>query len=141
MWNDYDPHTSTSFAILSEGHAVLTPVGFVERIADLVLLQFAQPEGQLLPIAMLLLDVHENRLYVRARSGLHGIIPAEDDEVVTLFLAQLATDAQITKGSTLLQDLEDRLSNTIRISERTRVQFTDIDQTLDDLSQQLLPPA
>jgi hypothetical protein len=109
----------------------------MEPSGDFVVLQFALENGDLWPIALLLLD-SQDRLHLRARSGvaLSSRIQPEDVEVVDLFLDQLRTDAQATSGRELLTTLEDRLSNTIRISDRKQTQTGNIQNVLEHLYRQ-----
>jgi hypothetical protein len=102
--------------------------------ANYALLQFAFENGELWPVAVLLLD-NQDRLHVRARAvdDLAKNIPPEDAEVVALSLAQIAEDARTESGTKVLGTLEDRLSNTIRISDRQKTH-----DTLDDLYRQYI---
>jgi hypothetical protein len=78
---------------------------------------------------VLLLD-NQDRLHVRSRSiaDLATKIPPEEVDVVALSLAQIAEDARAGSGKEILETLEDRLSNTIRISDRQKAH-----DTLDNL--------
>lgn len=109
--------------------------------ADFALLQFAFENGELWPIAVLLLD-NQDRLHVRARptADLATRIPAEDAEVVALSIEQIAQDAMAESGSTILETLEDRLSNTLRISDRTRTHISNSQKELDHLYEQYVAP-
>lgn len=109
----------------------------MDRQADVMVLQFAQPGGRLWPIAVLALDLQADRLYVRARQDLCSGMASDDAEVVALYIAQLVTEAGEMSGHSLLETLEERLSNTIRITERRRILIEDFAQTLDALSRQL----
>lgn len=102
--------------------------------ANFAVLQFAFETGELWPIAVLLLD-SEDRLYVRARAAadLAKNIPPEDAEVVALSLDQIVEDARTGSGTKILGTLEDRLSNTIRISDSQTTH-----DTLDDLYQRYI---
>jgi DNA invertase Pin-like site-specific DNA recombinase len=105
--------------------------------ADFAVLQFAFEKGELWPIAVLLLDC-QDRLHVRARAAddLAKKIPPDDVEVIALSLDQIAEDARTGSGREILETLEDRLSNTIRISERQKARISNIQNTLDSLYQQ-----
>jgi hypothetical protein len=112
-----------------------------EPTADFTVLQFAFQNGELWPIAVLLLD-NQDRLHVRARStaDLATRIPAEDVELVALSVHQIAEDARAGDGSKILETLEDQLSNTIRISGRTRTHISDSQKALDRLYELYIAP-
>lgn len=112
----------------------------MDRPADILILQFAQPGGRLWPIAVLALDVQADRLYVRSRLDFCSGISLDDAEVVSQYIAQIAEEGGEQSGQSLLKDLEERLSNTIRISERRRIQFQDLAQTLDALARDQFGP-
>lgn len=102
--------------------------------ANFAVLQFAFETGELWPIAVLLLD-SQDRLHVRARAAndLAKKIPPEDAEVVALSLDQIAEDARAISGKEILETFEDRLSNSVRISDRQKTR-----DTLDDLYRQYI---
>jgi GTP-dependent phosphoenolpyruvate carboxykinase len=106
----------------------------MQRASDFAIVQFALPDGELWPIALLLLD-SQDRLHVRARAAaeLATKIPPEDVEVVALSLDQIAEDARTESGTKVLETLEDRLSNTLRISDRQKAR-----DTLDELYRQYI---
>jgi len=105
--------------------------------AEFVILQFAADDGELWPFAVLLLDA-EDRLFVRAREDLSLKLPAEDAQVIELFLAEVGTDSRQSSGSVLLASLEDRLSNVVRITDRQRIPVTSIEDTLQALAKYLV---
>jgi hypothetical protein len=109
-----------------------SPKPAMQRASDFAVVQFALPDGELWPIAVLLLD-NQDRLHVRARAAddLAKKIPPEDAEVVALSLAQIAEDAKAESGTNILETLEDRLSNALRISARQKTC-----ETLDNLFSQ-----
>ncbi|HEY7387889.1 MAG TPA: hypothetical protein VH640_05240 [Bryobacteraceae bacterium] len=110
-----------------------------EGAADFALLQFACDNGELWPIAVLVLD-DQDRLHIRTRpaADLAMRVPAEDVEVVALSLNQIAEDARAGSGKEILETLEDRLSNTIRISDRMRTHISNSQKALDHLYQQYM---
>jgi hypothetical protein len=110
------------------------PKSAMQRASDFAIVQFALPDGELWPVAVLLLD-NQDRLHVRARAvdDLARKIPPEDVEVVAQSLDQIAADARALRGKEILAILEDRLSNTIRISDRQKTH-----DTLDDLYRQYI---
>jgi hypothetical protein len=109
----------------------------MEPAADYAILQFAFENGELWPIAVLLLD-NQDRLHVRSRpnADLATKIPPDDLKVIALSLNQIAEDARAGSGREILEILEDRLSNTIRISERQKARVSHTQNTLDDLYQE-----
>lgn len=113
----------------------------MEGTADFALLQFACENGELWPIAVLLLD-NQDRLHVRARptADLARRIPARDVEVVGMSIDQIAEDARAGSGKEILETLEDRLSNTLRISDRTRTHISNSQKALDHLYEQYIAP-
>jgi hypothetical protein len=104
-----------------------------ERPADFITMYFERPSSGLQPIAVLLLDIDADRLYVRARRDCHSVAGPEDARVLETMLFDLAADARQKDGSAILLELEDVLSNSIRLSERTRLRVDDIQGTLDAL--------
>jgi hypothetical protein len=105
--------------------------------ADFAVLQFACQDGKLWPIAVVLLD-KQDRLYIRARAteDLATKIPPEDVEVVAFSLDQISADARSGSGKEVLENLEDQLSNTIRITERQKTHTANIQKTLENLYEQ-----
>src|ERR1039458_4502411 len=93
----------------------------VEHPAEFVVMQFARPGGNLLPIAMLLFDRSADRLLVQGRDDFEGIADRDDVEVLRSFIAQLADESEQMSGAAMLQELEDKLSNNVRITERQPV--------------------
>lgn len=102
---------------------------------ELLLLEFEQPGGTLLLVSILLFDPSTDRLYIRNRDDLGGL-DADDAEIVGPLLAQLADESRSMVGSAILQQLEDSLSNSIRISERSKIRVDDVNTALDELAAQ-----
>jgi hypothetical protein len=101
-----------------------------ERPADFIAMYFERPGNGLRPIAVLLLDIDADRLHIRARSDCRSIAVPEDAPVLETILFDLAADARQKDGSAILAELEDVLSNSVRLSERTRLKVSDIEATL-----------
>jgi len=112
----------------------------MDQPADIMVLQFAQPGGRMWPIAVLALDLRADRLYIRSRQDFCLGMALDDVEVVAPYIAQLINEAGEMSGQSVLEALEERLSNTIRITERTRIYFDDMTQTLDALSRDEFEP-
>jgi hypothetical protein len=102
-----------------------------ERSADFITMYFERPGSGLQAIAVLLLDIDADRLHVRARRDCHSIAGPEDARVLETMLFDLVADARQKDGSAVLFELEDVLSNSVRLSERTRLRVDDIQGTLD----------
>ena len=99
-------------------------------------MQFEQPDGALWPVCVLLFDPQADRLHVRRRVSLGGGAGCEDATVLKLLLDQLAAEAHTESGGSILRQLEDSLSNAIRITERTSIRVDDVDTALDELAGQ-----
>jgi len=104
-----------------------------ERAVDLITMHFAAPGRGLQPIAVLLLDIDADRLEVRARPNCRSIAEPEDARVLEASLFDLAADARQRNGSAILAELEDVLSNSVRLTKRKRLQISDIQGSLDSL--------
>lgn len=104
----------------------------MERTAEFLLLQFQLPDGALCAIAVLLFDHPADKLHVRSRRNLTGVGP-HDQGVLNLYLSQLTLDAATTSGEAILGQLEDSLSNSIRITERIALRVDNLDTLLDEL--------
>ena len=101
-----------------------------ERPADVIAMYFERPGSGLQPTAVLLLDIDADRLHIRARSDCRSVAAPEDAPVLETMLCDLAADARQRDGSAILAELEDVLSNSVRLSERTRMKVDDIEATL-----------
>ncbi|MGA9624178.1 MAG: hypothetical protein WBL65_14315 [Bryobacteraceae bacterium] len=97
---------------------------------DFIAMCFERPGSGLQPIAVLLLDIDADRLHIRARSDCRSVAAPEDAPVLETLLFDLAADARQKNGSAILAELEDVLSNSLRLSERTRLKVSDIGATL-----------
>jgi hypothetical protein len=104
----------------------------VGQIAEYVVMEFVRDSEQPVPIAILLLDPETHRLYVRCRE-FASLGDAEDAEMVSTFLEQLADEASVAGGATMLSELEDSLSNAVQLSERMPVPTADIVAALSQL--------
>jgi phage repressor protein C with HTH and peptisase S24 domain len=83
---------------------------------------------------ILLVDPESGRARVRLRRDWEEIIDDEDDrEVFSLLQEDLNRWMEETSPAEVLQTLEDRLSNVLRISEREAVAADDFDRTLNRL--------
>lgn len=105
----------------------------MDHAAEFVCLQFAEEGCVPKPIAVLLLDHRSDKVYLRSREDFSAIAPPEDAMILRLMLAQLADDATANSGSAILEDLESRLSNSMRLTRRTAIEIHDLSTTLDAL--------
>ena len=112
----------------------------MERRAEFVVMQYERPGGKLLPVAILLLDSSADRLLVQGLDDYEGIANPDDAELLRLFIAQLADDSEQMSGGGILRDLEDKLSNNVRITERQPVRVDDVQGALADLYRQHVGP-
>ncbi len=111
----------------------------MKRSAEFLLLRYAGPGTTLVPIAVLLLDVQRDRVHLRIRSDLASVCDSADAEIIGLTLSELASEASSGSGSAIVSHLEDTLSNTIRITNRIRIEIDGVGKTLDSLVKQYLP--
>lgn len=112
----------------------------MEQRADLIVMQYEPPGGSRLPIAILLLDPSADKLYVRGRGDFQGIAEPSDAELLQLFIAQLADDSTQMSGRAIVHELEDKLSNNVRITDRQAVRVDDVQRALVDLYRQHVDP-
>lgn len=82
---------------------------------------------------VLLYDPWTDTLRVRARREWHEIADQEDAEVLSRIEEDLTERAARMSGGELLKELEDTLSNVLRLSERRSVAVANSDKALDRL--------
>ena len=112
----------------------------VEHPAEFMVMQYEWPGGKLQPIAILLLDLSADKLHLRSRDDFDGIADRDDAELLQLFIAQLAAESEQMRGSDILLELEDKLANSVRITERQLATADDIQRTLADLYREHVDP-
>jgi hypothetical protein len=100
-------------------------------------MEFQLPGGNLLPIAVLLLVRSTDRLYIRPCNDLSAI-DQFDAEVLRLSISQLAGESEHESGSAIMGQLEDSLSNSVRITDRRPIAVDDVSQALDGLCRRYL---
>ena len=121
-------------SILFQAHQLSCALGMsADSTADFITMHFERPGRGLQPIAVLLLDIDADRLHVRSRRDCRSVAGPEDAGVLETILFDLAADARQRNGSAILAELEDVLSNSIRLTGRTRLKTNDIQGTLDAL--------
>lgn len=101
--------------------------------ASYVVLEAALPGRAVQPAGVLLLDEESNRLYVRLREDWGQWAAPEDAEVLDLTGEQLRREAEELGARQVLELLEDRLSNAIRISDRRTAVVCDFPRALERL--------
>lgn len=104
--------------------------------AKYALLEAELPGGDVTPIGVLLEDAASNRLYLRLRRDWNTFASEEDVEVLSALGEDLSSKASEIGTDEFFRQLEDSLSNTIRITDREEVEVDDFDRTLNRLYRQ-----
>ena len=102
--------------------------------AELAILNYQRAGGPIVPIAVLLLD-QKDVLHIKGRSDL-GVAVGEDAALLNSWLDELAKRSRGESGLALLEQLENTLSNAVRITERESVDVADIGKGIGDLYRQ-----
>jgi len=102
------------------------------RKAEFCLLEAELPGGPRLKAGVLLLDGERDELRVRLRADWSGV-EEDDAEVLESLEEDLREWSRREGGAAVLSQLEDRLSNVLRISEREGVVVCDLAKALDRL--------
>jgi phage repressor protein C with HTH and peptisase S24 domain len=103
------------------------------------LLEVELPGQGILPAGVLLEDPSTNHLYVRLRRDWDKIAGEDDAEMLAALSADLNLKAGELGADALLTYLENTLSNTVRIGERSAVMVEDFDRALDRLYRKHVP--
>ncbi len=103
------------------------------RKAEYLLLEVALPGRKAAAAGVLLLDPASDRLLLKLRRDWDRHADPEDAEVLALLGEDLARQAEQMGASALIELLEDRLSNALRLSERRSVVVGDLDRALERL--------
>lgn len=106
------------------------------RKAQYAIFEVALPGRLPLPAGILLLDPWDGDLRLRLRQDWDQIAGQEDAEVLSRIEEDLARRAGEMGGAALLEELEDTLSNVLRISSRRSVVIADPVRALDRLYQE-----
>ena len=104
-----------------------------QRSPEYRILQYAGPGRAVVNIGMLLLDPDSDRLHMKLRTDWADIAASDDAEVLAALEDELRSRAERTGASALLADLEDSLSNTVRITDRQAVEVSDFEEALAEL--------
>ena len=102
----------------------------MNHLAQFLLLQFQRPSDELWPVAVLVFDPSNDRLYVRGREDYAGIADDDDAQVLSETVKQLQADVAAQSGNAILDLLESTLSNSIRLTERIPFRTPDIANSL-----------
>jgi hypothetical protein len=103
-----------------------------------LLLQFQKPGGELWPIAVLIFDRSNDKLYVCGRQNYAPVADIDDAEVLSETVKQLLAEAAIQSGSAILDTLESTLSNSILLTARMSFRTPAIATSIRELSSALL---
>ncbi len=103
------------------------------REGEYSILQLALPGRPPVNFAVLLLDPAADRLYLKAREDFAAIADEEDRELLELLAGDMARRAKETGARAFFEQLEDSLSNSLRITERSVTAVRDYAHTLDSL--------
>jgi SOS-response transcriptional repressor LexA len=103
------------------------------RKAEYVVLRLALPGRAEAKAAVLLLEREADRLACRFREDLESLADPEDADVLAALPEDFARKAEEMGGSRFLEQLEDTLSNALRLSERQRVAVRDTHAALERL--------
>lgn len=112
----------------------------MQPLAQFLLLQFQPPgDESLWPVAVLLFDPSTDKLYIRGREDYANIADDGDAQVLALTVKQLRADVETQGGNSVLAQLEDVLSNSVRLTARIGLPVSDIQATLDHLFAAFIP--
>ncbi len=105
----------------------------VEADAQYLLLRFAGPGRPVRNVGVLLCDPRAGRIYWRVRTDWQNIADPDDAEILAELSRHLREQAEMMGAEQFLRDLEDSLSNVLRLSERRIIQATDFQEAADAL--------
>jgi Protein of unknown function (DUF3037) len=96
------------------------------------ILRFALPNGEVFPVGVLVYDPAADRLHMRIRSAWENLTE-EQGEILDSLADDLKNKVDQIGARRVIEWLEDRLSNTILISERHQLASMDPESELDAL--------
>jgi hypothetical protein len=108
--------------------------------AECIYVQIALPGETVRTGGILLFDPDTDRLYLRFRRDWREFAGEEDREVLELLAADLEAKAQEMGGAGLLDWLESRVSNVIRVSDREPMTVGSFEARLDRLYKEHVAP-
>ncbi len=103
------------------------------RTAEYSVVQLALPGRPAIAFGILLYDPATDSLHHRFREDVHELAGPEDTEVLELLGEDLSERVREIGGRQVLEFLEDRLSNTLRMTDRKRAAVRDFPFTLQRL--------
>ena len=104
-----------------------------EADAEYLLLRFAGTGRPVRNVGVLLYDTRAKRLYWRVRTDWQSIADPEDAEILAEMSRHLQEQVERMGAEQFLQDLEDTLSNVLRLSERRIIQVADFQEAANAL--------
>jgi hypothetical protein len=107
-----------------------------ERSGEFIILKVQLPDRPLRNAGILLRDESSDRLHLRFRDDWDSIAGPEDAMVLAGLPGLIGTLVAEMGVQGLLMFLEDSFSNTVRISGRNAITFSDPIQTVDELFRQ-----
>lgn len=105
----------------------------MEADAEYLLLRFAGPGRPIRNIGVLLYDPRAERIYWRVRTDWQNVAGSGDAEILAEVIRYLQEQAERMGAEEFLRDLEDILSNVLRLSERRIIQVADFQEAADAL--------
>src|SRR5260370_41298210 len=103
------------------------------KLANFSVLQLALPAESPRNIGILLLDIETGRLYKKLRRDWTAIADPDSVEILELLDGDLEAKIGEMGGDAFLRSLEERLSNTLLITERVEVSVADFKTALNRL--------
>ena len=103
------------------------------RKAQYQLLELALPGRPSVNAGVLLFDPASDRLHVKLRQDWEQLADADDAEVLEHLEEDLKNQGSTAGGDQLLRSMEETLSNTLRITERTAIAVGDFEKALERL--------
>jgi phage repressor protein C with HTH and peptisase S24 domain len=101
-----------------------------QRPGEYLLLELALPDAPTRSIGVLLRDSETGQVYPKIRGHWEEIPDAEEAELLKALDQDFKAKIREMGGDEFLRQLEDSLSNTLRLSERTAVAVDDFPRTL-----------
>jgi hypothetical protein len=103
------------------------------------------PRRDPINLGVLVLDEETNRIHLRFRTDLDGIVDSSDLEVIQGLPEMIESMAVEMSAVGVLQYLEDRASNVIRLGERTTIRANNATDAIEsafsrDVTWERLPP-
>jgi hypothetical protein len=113
--------------------SVVTLSGSPASCAAYAVLELALPAGPIVNIGVLLLDVSNDKLYLRLRPNLEELAGPDEGPVLALLEDDFKQKAAEMGGEAFLSFLEDTLSNVLRVTERQPTVVSDFRRELEIL--------